>query len=72
MYDADGYRHVASLRSVSQHATALSTVEDVWRTTHEGQRYELVQGELRLIGAIELRAWSRCCSVRTFGTPEQE
>jgi len=31
------------------HAVAGSTVEDVWRVSHEGQRCELVEGELRLM-----------------------
>jgi len=34
---------------MSQNATAVSTVEDVWRVSHEGQRCELVEGDLRLM-----------------------
>jgi Uma2 family endonuclease len=34
---------------MNQRAAALSTIEDVWRVSHEAQRCELVQGELRLM-----------------------
>lgn len=59
-----------------QHATVLSTIEDVWRVSHEGQRCELVDGELRLMepsnfehGRVAMTAgWLLTKHVRETGT----